>query len=150
MKIAVAVDNNIVTEHFGHCEYFLVYQVEDNKKTGSEILKNPPHQRGFLPKFLKENGIDVVITGSMGEMAQKILKGFGIEVICGVTGSATDVVDGYLAGTLESTAGNCEKHNHHDHHEHHEHHDHHDHDDHHEHHDRPEHHDHHEHHGNKH
>ena len=31
MKIAVASEKNIVTEHFGHCENFNIFDIEDNK-----------------------------------------------------------------------------------------------------------------------
>jgi predicted Fe-Mo cluster-binding NifX family protein len=124
MKIAVAADNNMVTQHFGHCEYFIVFEVENKEKIGSEIVKNPPHQRGFLPKFLKDHGIDVLLTGNMGEMAKKLMKTLGIEVICGATGAASETVDKYLAGTLEVTDATCEHHHgeHHDHDHNHDHH----------------------------
>ncbi len=113
MRVAVAVDNNMVTQHFGHCEYFIVYDIEDNQKTGSEILKNPPHQRGYLPKYLKEHDIDVVITGSLGEMAQKLMKSLGMKVFCGAQGSAVDIINKYLAGELEDSGDICNQHQHH-------------------------------------
>lgn len=135
MRIAIAVDNNTVTDHFGHCEYFLIYDIENNEKKGSEILKNPPHKTGALPKFLKSHNVDVVITGNMGDMAKKVMKGFKIEVICGVSGSATEVIESYLNKTLKGSEGNCEKTGRHDHHNHYNRHDHYDHHDHHNHHD---------------
>ncbi len=106
----------MVTEHFGHCEYFIVYDIENNEKKGSEILKNPPHQKGLLPKLLKENNVDVVLAGNMGEMAQKLMKNMGIEVMCGVTGAVTDVIDSYIAGTLTTSDEVCRQHMHHGHH----------------------------------
>ncbi|MBN2541179.1 MAG: NifB/NifX family molybdenum-iron cluster-binding protein [Bacilli bacterium] len=118
MKVAFAVDNNMITEHFGHCEYFVVYDVEENIAKGSEIIKNPPHQRGFLPKFLKDNSIDVIITGNMGKMAVNNLKTLGIECYLGVSGQLVDVLDQFLAGTLESNDEVCEQHMHHGEHHH--------------------------------
>jgi predicted Fe-Mo cluster-binding NifX family protein len=36
MKIAVASDGNQVTEHFGHCQSFWIYHVEEGKVVKSE------------------------------------------------------------------------------------------------------------------
>lgn len=38
MKIAVASDNGMVTEHFGHCEEFMVFDAENNQIVKSEPL----------------------------------------------------------------------------------------------------------------
>lgn len=121
MKVALAVDNNMITEHFGHCEYFVVYEVSGKEVLGSEIIKNPPHQTGFLPKFLKEHDIDVVITGNMGKNAVNRLKALDIEYYLGVKGKLVDVLNQYLEGTLVSNEEVCSQHMHHEHGHHHEH-----------------------------
>ncbi|HOP56848.1 MAG TPA: NifB/NifX family molybdenum-iron cluster-binding protein [Bacillota bacterium] len=113
MKVALAVTDNMVTEHFGHCDYFVVYEIEDGKAKGSEIIKNPPHQKGFLPNFLHKNGVNCVIAGNMGEMAKKIMDGFGIQVIMGINGEVSDVIAKYLAGELVSSDIICRQHEHH-------------------------------------
>ncbi|XFA98852.1 NifB/NifX family molybdenum-iron cluster-binding protein [Candidatus Izemoplasma sp. B36] len=113
MRIALAVDDNMITQHFGYCEYFVVYEVEDKQIKGSEILKNPPHQKGQLPKYLKENNIDVVITGNMGQMAVNLMANLGIECIRGVKGNLVDVINAYVEGTLESKDTVCNQHKHH-------------------------------------
>ena len=115
MRVALAVDNNMITQHFGHCEYFIVYDVENKEIKGSEIIKNPPHQKGYLPKFLKQHNIEVVITGNIGQMAVKNLCGIGIECFKGVKGKLVDVINSYLAGTLISNDEVCTQHMHHSH-----------------------------------
>ncbi len=122
MRVALAVDNNMITEHFGHCEYFVIYDIEGKENKGSEIVKNPPHQRGFLPKFLKQHNVDVVITGNIGKMAVNNLKAMDIECYLGVTGNIVDILNSYLDGTLESKEEVCNQHNHHEHHHNHHHH----------------------------
>lgn len=121
MKVAMAVDNNMITEHFGHCEYFVVYEIENNVVKGSEIIKNPPHQRGFLPKFLKDHQVDVIITGNMGKMAVNNLKSLNIECYLGVKGQMIDVLNQFIEGTLESNDEICDSHMHREHGEHHHH-----------------------------
>ena len=40
-----------VTEHFGHCEGFNIFNAENGKITESEFVPNPGHRPGFLPVF---------------------------------------------------------------------------------------------------
>lgn len=110
MRVALAVDNNMITEHFGHCEYFVVYEVENKEIKGSEIIKNPPHQKGALPKFLKSHNIDVIITGNMGKMAVELCTNNGIECYRGVNGQLVDVINSYVDGTLVSDNSICDQH----------------------------------------
>lgn len=114
MKVALAVSDNMVTEHFGHCDKFVVYEINDKKIIGTETIQNRPHQRGFLPNFLRGNGINCVITGNIGEIASKILDQFGIIIYKGVHGTAPEIIAKYLEGTLESTNQECSNHEHHE------------------------------------
>ncbi len=113
MRIALAVDNNMITEHFGHCEYFVVYDVENNEVQGSEIIKNPPHEKGYLPKFLSGHDINVVITGNIGQMAVNLMENMGIKCIRGVSGKLVDVINCYVDGTLVQNDQVCNQHMHH-------------------------------------
>ena len=70
MRIAVATENAIVSAHFGHCEGFTIYEVENRKFKSSNFIANPGHEPGFLPVFLKEKNVDLIIAGGMGERAQ--------------------------------------------------------------------------------
>ena len=121
MRVALAVDNNMVTQHFGHCEYFIVYEVEGKEILGTEIVKNPPHQKGYLPKFLKEHEINVVITGNMGQMAVELMDKLGIKCIRGASGNVVDVIHSYIDGSLETSETICNEHMHHQHGDHHSH-----------------------------
>lgn len=107
MRVALAVDGLFVTEHFGHCEKFVVFTVEDKNIVKQEEIQNPPHQKGLLPKFLKGHSIDVVLVGNMGQMAVNLMNQLGIECLRGVSGKIEDVIQAYLKGTLESTDVQC-------------------------------------------
>ena len=114
MKIAVASENKMVTEHFGHCESFSIFEVENNQIVKSETIPNPGHKPGFLPNFLHDMGVSVIISGGMGGSAIEIFNEKGIEVITGAKGSAEAAVNSYLQGTLKSTGAVCHEHQHHD------------------------------------
>lgn len=114
MKIAVASEGKNVTEHFGHCENFNIFDVEDNQIIKSQSILNPGHRPGFLPNFLNDMGVNVIISGGMGGGAIDIFNEKGVEVITGANGDAKTIVELYLQGKLKSTGSVCHEHQHQD------------------------------------
>jgi len=114
MKIAVAGEGKNVTEHFGHCVNFLIYDVENGKITNEESIPNPGHKPGFLPNFLADRGVNVIISGGMGGGAVDIFNERNVEVVVGASGDAKTAVLNYLKGALKSTGSVCHEHHHHD------------------------------------
>ena len=112
MRVAIAIKDSNIAEHFGHCDYFKVFNIEKNKVINEEKIKNPPHQKGLLPKFLSDNDINVLITGNIGEMAVKLMEELGIEAIRGVNGDINQIIEDYLNGKLKSSEDCCTDHNH--------------------------------------
>lgn len=114
MKIAVASERDMVTGHFGHCENFNIFEEKNNNIVKSESIPNPGHRPGFLPEFLNDLGVNVIISGGMGGGAVEIFNEKGIEVITGATGKAREAAELYLKGKLKSTGSVCHEHQHHD------------------------------------
>ena len=110
MKIAVASLNGQVAEHFGHCEAFLLL---DSLTGKSEQVLNPGHKPGFLPNFLGDLGVEVIISGGMGGGAIEIFNSRGIKVVTGATGDALKAAEAYARGELTSTDSVCQEHSHH-------------------------------------
>lgn len=114
MKIAVASEGMTVTGHFGHCESFIIFDTKNNEIVKTEVVANPGHKPGFLPNFLNDMGVNVIISGGMGGGAVEIFNEKGIEVIVGATGVAENAAKSYLKGELKSTGSVCHEHSHHD------------------------------------
>ena len=114
IKIAVASENEMVTEHFGHCVNFNIFETQNDQIVKSEYIANPGHKPGFLPNFLNELGVNVVISGGMGSGAIEIFNEKGIEVVVGASGEAKAVAAAYLQGVLKSTGSVCHEHQHQD------------------------------------
>src|SRR5665648_433488 len=114
MKIAVASEKEMVTEHFGHCINFNIYESEGDKIVKSKSIDNPGHKPGFLPVFLNDMGVNVIIAGGMGGGAIEIFNEKGIEVITGAQGNAKNAAEQYLQGKLQSTGSVCHEHQHQD------------------------------------
>lgn len=108
VRIAVPVADGQLAMHFGHCQQFRVYSVENGTVTGQEELTPPPHEPGVIPKFLKAQNVNSIIAGGMGTRAQELFAGYGIEVITGASGTPDEIVAAHLAGTLETGINACE------------------------------------------
>ncbi|MGD9604655.1 MAG: NifB/NifX family molybdenum-iron cluster-binding protein [Bacilli bacterium] len=112
MKIAIASNNGKATAHFGHCEGFACFEITDKTVNKQEWLPNPGHQPGFLPKFLKEKGVNFIITGGMGKSAIDLFTEFGITAITGASGSVDSILNAFLNDQLVKTVTPCEEHQH--------------------------------------
>lgn len=112
MKIAVACNGKEVWPHFGHCENFNIYETKGGKIESESSIPNPGHKPGFLPNFLADKGVEVIIAGGMGGGAVEIFNERNIEVIVGAEGDAKATVEAYLRGDLQSTGSVCHEHEH--------------------------------------
>ncbi len=113
MIIAVASEKNTVAGHFGHCENFTLFNTDGDKITGKTVLENPGHKPGFLPNYLNDQRVNVIIAGGMGAGAIEIFNEKGIEVITGASGDNEAAAVAYLKGELKSSGSICNQHAHH-------------------------------------
>jgi len=107
-KLALSTDGNQVAQHFGRCEKYTLVEVNDGEVVNKEIVTNPGHEPGFLPKYLNEQGVDVILAGGMGRKAKDLFDQNGIKAVIGVNGLVDDAVKSYLAGELKSKGEVCE------------------------------------------
>ena len=110
IKIAVASNKEIVTEHFGHCINFNIFDTKNKQIINSVSIDNPGHRPGYLPNFLNDMGVNVIISGGMGGGAVDIFNEKGIEVVVGASGEARAAAEAYLAGILKSSGSICQGH----------------------------------------
>ena len=110
MRIAVTYDNGKVFQHFGHTEFFKIYEVEDKKVISSGIISSGGTGHGALAGILAGQSVDVLICGGIGAGAQAALEGAGVELCAGAQGDADQAVEDYLSGSLVSTGANCDHH----------------------------------------
>lgn len=100
MKIAVTYENGNVFPHFGHTQQFKIYDIEDGKVAGTQILDTEGNGHGALAGMLFDLKVDTLICGGIGAGAQTALAEAGIRLYGGVSGSADEAVDQLLAGSL--------------------------------------------------
>ncbi|MCK9252535.1 MAG: P-loop NTPase [Clostridiaceae bacterium] len=111
-KIAISAEGDQVSAHFGHCEGFFEFTIEAGKPEGKQFVANPGHKPGFLPNFLHDRGVRVIIAGGMGSGAVEIFQEKGIDVYTGAQGSVDEIARQYADGTLTSTGSVCHEHQH--------------------------------------
>lgn len=107
MKIGVAREGDMVSSHFGQCQGFVIFTVEDGKIVAKEEVSNPGHAPGVLPQLMADNDVDVVLAGGMGPKAVDNFCMHGIEVFIGVAGEIEQVVRDFLDGNLEQGSNVC-------------------------------------------
>ena len=101
MKIAVTYDNGNVFGHFGHTEYFKIYEVENGGIVSAEVVPTNGSGHGALAEFLSSRGVEVLICGGIGGGAQMALADEGITLRAGVSGNADAAVSAYISGALK-------------------------------------------------
>ena len=112
MKLAAACTGTQMCPHFGHCENFMLFEAEDGKIVSEQSVPNPGHRPGFLPNFLADQGVTVMIAGGIGGGAIDIFNERGVSVVTGAQGGAREAAEAYLNGTLVSTGTECHEHAH--------------------------------------
>jgi predicted Fe-Mo cluster-binding NifX family protein len=111
MKIAVPTAEGVLNLHFGHCKAFTLIDTDPaTKKILSSVeVPAPRHEPGVLPRFLGEQGVNVIIAGGMGMQAQNLFNQQGITVVIGAPSKTpTELVTDYLSGTLVSGDNVCD------------------------------------------
>ncbi len=108
MRICFTADDSnglesVMSYHFGHCSHYVIVDVEGSEVKDVKTIENPfadEHNPGELPAFMKENGVDVIITGGMGPRAQQYFTDYGIKPVTGAYGKVKDVLEEYLGEKL--------------------------------------------------
>lgn len=107
MKIAISTDSGQVSEHFGRCPQFTIVEINNGEVVKKEVIDNPGHSTGSLPKYFRDTSIDQVIAGGAGFRAKQFFDEFGIKLITGVRGTVDDAIEKFLEGQLEGTDSTC-------------------------------------------
>lgn len=101
MKVAIPTRNNVVDDHFGHCEYYTIFTISEDKLIVCTEIQASPEGCGCksnIASVLEEKGVELMLAGNMGEGAKHTLEDHHIRVIRGCSGSVEAVsMPGYKA-----------------------------------------------------
>ena len=107
MKVAISTDGDYVSAHFGRCPSFTIAEIDGETILSREVVANPGHQPAFLPQFLSEKGVGLIIAGGMGRRAEALFAEKNIQILVGVTGRVDKVIEKLISGTLEGGETLC-------------------------------------------
>ena len=111
MKIAIPTANGKLCLHFGHCDKFVMIDVDPETKRilGTTELDPPPHEPGVLPHWLGQQGTDLILAGGMGQRAQELFDAQDIDVVTGAPSEDPQALaKAYLAGALQTGVNACD------------------------------------------
>ena len=111
MKIAVPTANGMMCAHFGHCEVFTIFDIDEENQEilDTQILHPPAHEPGALPQWLSEKGVDLIIAGGMGMRAQQFFQQYNIRVMVGAASQKPEtLVLSYINGALHLGDNICD------------------------------------------
>jgi predicted Fe-Mo cluster-binding NifX family protein len=119
-RIAFSVDfdgglDSLVSHHFGRCPYYVLVDVEGREVREVSARENPfynAHQPGQVPRFLRQQDADVIVTGGMGRRAIAIFEAENVETVTGAQGTVAEALADYLGGRLAG-AEPCRESRHH-------------------------------------
>lgn len=112
MRIAVPTRDGRVDDHFGHCDHYTVFTIEDNAVVEKFDLPSPQGCgcKSGIAADLQQLGVMVMLAGNMGEGARNKLAAHDIKVVRGCSGDVEKLVEDYLAGNVDDSGYSCESH----------------------------------------
>ena len=118
MKIAIPTRDGYVDDHFGHCAYFTIMEIDGNGNVQSSERLDSPQGCGCksgVASILREKGVEVLIAGNMGQGAVNKLAEQSISVVRGCHGKIEDVAKQFALGELKDNMEVCDHHDCHHH-----------------------------------
>lgn len=111
VRVAVSADDgtgldSIVSPHFGRCPYYILVDLDGCEVEQVAAVENPyynRHQPGQVPQFIRDQGVDVMLTGGMGRRAIGFFEQYGIEAVTGAVGTVGRSLEQYLGGGLQTS-----------------------------------------------
>lgn len=116
MKIAVPTkEGNQIDSHFGHCEFYSIFTVSENKVVDKQILQSPQGCgcKSDIAYDLAKMDVSIMLAGGIGNGAVNKLAEQKIEVIRNCKGDVDVLVNEYLLGNIQDGGSNCAAHDEH-------------------------------------
>ncbi|MDD4149475.1 MAG: NifB/NifX family molybdenum-iron cluster-binding protein [Bacteroidales bacterium] len=106
--IALPMENGKLCEHFGHCQYFALVKIEDEKIIDIKEEIPPEHVPGLYPKWVASFGVTDVIAGGMGQKAIDLFNEQNINAFVGAPiKGAKELVEDFIGNKLSLSANYC-------------------------------------------
>lgn len=112
-KIAIPSKADQIDEHFGHCEYFSVVELNDQLQVTKRYKMTAAENCGCkssLAQELATKGISVLLAGGIGQGAINKLQSVNIEVVAGFSGSIEAAIERWKNKDYQPDISVCRDH----------------------------------------
>ncbi|WP_291857208.1 NifB/NifX family molybdenum-iron cluster-binding protein [Marinilabilia sp.] len=107
-RIAIPVVNGLLSAHFGHCQFFFIADVVDGEIKQTKEVSPPPHEPGVIPRWLSQEGVNVVLVGGIGQKAVDLFVQFGVQPVIGVSEKQPlELINDFVSDKLVVGANQC-------------------------------------------
>lgn len=116
MKIAIPTKDDMVEDHFGHCETFTIVEIsEQNSVLSKEQLYWTAGCgcKSNIVQTLRDMNVEAILAGNMGQGALNVLHCHGMSVIRGCSGLIDEVLNKYLRDEIRDKGIICRSSHHH-------------------------------------
>ena len=112
MKVAVPTMDGNVDDHFGHCQMYTLFTLENGAVVAEERIDSPQGCgcKSNIVSTLAGKGVTVLIAGGIGEGAVRVLAANGLVTVRGASGSAREAAERYAKGRLADSGEICHAH----------------------------------------
>jgi len=113
MKIAVPTRDNRVDGHFGHCDTYTIFQIDESNQVQSKEVLKWSHGCGCRSNIvgtLRDMGVGTLLAGNMGRGAMNKLRSHQMNVVRGCEGNVDELVNTYLQGKIKDQEILCQTH----------------------------------------
>lgn len=96
MKLAIPSRENRVDNHFGHCDYFSIIELNDEKEVVNQFKMETSKSCGCktnLAEDLSNEGVTLLLAGGIGQGAVAKLQSQNVEVLAGFDGTIEEAVE---------------------------------------------------------
>ena len=105
MRIAVPVKQGEFSLHFSNCDQFAFVEIRAGTREilDAQCITPPSFSLNTLPKWMRENNVDLILVGGMEQHAKDMFIQNHIDVHVGfLNGSIKAVVDAFIESQLDS------------------------------------------------
>jgi len=102
-KIAIPVVNNTLSEYFGNCQNYVVFEIVDEHIVNKSVEVPPNKDIELLPAWIASQKITDVVTYKVDKRIISLFTQKKINLFVGIrVNSPLKIIDDYLNGTLKS------------------------------------------------
>lgn len=104
MKVAIPRFSEAIAPCFEYSATITIFSVEEQRVVDQLDFVLQSRDALDRVRLLRDQGVDVLICGGVGELYEEVVNATGIRVLSWVSGDVDDVLEAYLAGRLVTGA----------------------------------------------